>query len=99
MGTIYGAIIGATNFILAQNYLQALMGVASNAAAEAGLLLLPGLLHPDRWLLWLGRLFIASVYLFPTGVVGRLRAPVRRAPERGNSSSQSYCERQKNGAP
>jgi branched-chain amino acid transport system permease protein len=73
MGTIYGAIIGAAIFILAQNYLQALMGVASNAAAEAGLPLLPGLLHPDRWLLWLGLLFIASVYFFPSGVVGRLR--------------------------
>jgi branched-chain amino acid transport system permease protein len=34
-----------------------------------------GLLHPDRWLLWLGLLFIASVYFFPTGVVGRLRNP------------------------
>ncbi len=73
MGTIYGAIIGAAIFILAQNYLQALMGAASNAAADAGLPLLPGLLHPDRWLLWLGLLFIASVYFFPTGVVGRLR--------------------------
>ncbi|MET3275022.1 ABC-type branched-subunit amino acid transport system permease subunit [Bradyrhizobium japonicum] len=74
MGTIYGAIIGATIFILAQNYLQSLMGVASKAASEAGLPLLPGLLHPDRWLLWLGLLFIASVYFFPTGVVGRLRS-------------------------
>lgn len=79
MGTIYGAIIGATIFILAQNYLQALMGAASTAAAEAGLPLLPGLLHPDRWLLWLGLLFIASVYFFPTGVVGRLRYPARKA--------------------
>ena len=34
MGTIYGAIIGATIFILAQNYLQALMGVASKAAPK-----------------------------------------------------------------
>jgi branched-chain amino acid transport system permease protein len=34
---------------------------------------LPGLLHPDRWLLWFGLLFIASVYFLPTGVVGRLR--------------------------
>jgi branched-chain amino acid transport system permease protein len=73
MGTIYGAIIGATIFILAQNYLQSLMGVASRAAADAGVPLLPGLLHPDRWLLWLGLLFIASVYFFPAGVVGRLR--------------------------
>ncbi len=79
MGTIYGAIVGATIFILAQNYLQALMGAASNTAADAGLPLLPGLLHPDRWLLWLGLLFIASVYFFPTGVVGRLRNPLRGA--------------------
>src|SRR5438874_2715709 len=78
MGTIYGAVIGATIFILAQNYLQALMGAASNAAADAGLPLLPGLLHPDRWLLWLGLLFIASVYFFPTGVVGRLRTRTRK---------------------
>ena len=35
---------------------------------------LPDLLNADRWLLWLGVLFILSVYFFPTGVVGRLRA-------------------------
>jgi branched-chain amino acid transport system permease protein len=74
MGTMYGAIIGATLFILAQNYLQSLMGLASNAATAADLPILPGLLHPDRWLLWLGVLFIISVYFFPTGIVGRLRA-------------------------
>jgi branched-chain amino acid transport system permease protein len=79
MGTIYGAIIGAAIFLLAENYLQSLMGMASAAAAEAGLPLLPGLLHPDRWLLWLGLLFIASVYFFPTGVVGRLRSKARSA--------------------
>ena len=42
MGTIYGAIVGAAIFIIAQNYLQALMGTASGAAADAGLPLLPG---------------------------------------------------------
>ena len=36
--------------------------------------LLAPLLSPDRWLLWLGILFVLSVYYFPTGVVGRLRA-------------------------
>ncbi len=46
---------------------------AAAVAGELGLPLLPGLLHPDRWLLWLGLLFIASVYFFPTGIVGRLR--------------------------
>lgn len=73
MGTMYGAIIGATLFILAQNYLQSLMGLASQAAAAAGLPMLPGMMHPDRWLLWLGILFIISVYFFPSGIVGRLR--------------------------
>ena len=73
MGTMYGAIIGGTLFVLAQNYLQALMGTVSTAAGEAGLPLLPSLFHPDRWLLWLGILFIASVYFFPSGIVGKLR--------------------------
>ncbi len=72
MGTMYGAVIGATLFVLAQNYLQTLMGKAS-AATEA-LPLVPQLLDPDRWLLWLGVLFILSVYFFPAGIVGRLRA-------------------------
>ena len=71
MGTMYGAAIGATVFVLAQNYLQSLMGAA--AEGTAGLPLIPDLLNPDRWLLWLGLLFIASVYFFPTGIVGRLR--------------------------
>ena len=75
MGTLYGAIIGGTLYVLAQNYLQALMGTVSTAAGDAGIPLLPHLLHPDRWLLWLGLLFIASVYFFPTGIVGKLRGP------------------------
>ena len=73
MGTMYGAVIGATLFVLAQNYLQTLMGNVSNAAASAGVPLLPGLFHPDRWLLWLGMLFISERTFFPTGIVGRLR--------------------------
>jgi len=71
MGTMYGAVIGATLFIIAQNYLQDLMKLASDAAA--GVPLLPDLVHPDRWLLWLGILFVLSVYRFPTGIVGKLR--------------------------
>ena len=31
------------------------------------------IVSPDRWLLWLGILFVLSVYYFPSGVVGRLR--------------------------
>jgi len=34
MGTMYGAVLGATLFVLAQNYLQALMGLAAEATAS-----------------------------------------------------------------
>jgi branched-chain amino acid transport system permease protein len=72
MGTLYGAVLGATIFILAESYLQNLLGAASKATE--GVPLLTDLLHPDRWLLWLGILFVASIYFFPTGIVGKLRA-------------------------
>ena len=72
MGTLYGAVIGATLFVVAQNYLQEAMKAVSDAAA--GLPLIPDLFHPDRWLLWLGVLFVLSVYYFPFGIVGQLRA-------------------------
>jgi len=71
MGTMYGAVIGATLFILAQNYLKTLMGQASELLA--GIPMLASALHPDRWMLWLGVLFILSVYFFPIGIVGKLR--------------------------
>ena len=77
MGTVYGAAIGAVLFLVAQSYLQDVLRFGSDAAA--GLPWLAALLSPDRWLLWLGLLFVLSVYYFPTGVVGRLRA-VRRVP-------------------
>ncbi len=73
MGTLYGAVIGAALFTLAQNYLQVLMAKASEASA--GIPIIPQLFHPDRWFLWLGVLFVLSVYFFPTGIVGRLRRP------------------------
>jgi branched-chain amino acid transport system permease protein len=72
MGTIYGAAIGAGLFLVAQSYLQDLLKLGSEAVS--GLPWLAALLSPDRWLLWLGLLFVLSVYYFPTGVVGRLRA-------------------------
>ena len=71
MGTMYGAVIGSVLFLLAQSYLQDLLRLA-NTATE-GIPLLPALLTPDRWLLWLGVLFVLSVYHFPTGIVGKLR--------------------------
>ena len=76
MGTIYGAVVGSVLLVLAQNYLQDLMKLAS-AQLEAALGRIPvvsQIVSPDRWLLWLGILFVLSVYYFPSGVVGRLRA-------------------------
>lgn len=67
----FRAVIGATLFIIAQNYLQYLMGLV--ASATAGLPILPQLFHPDRWLLFLGVLFILSIYFFPSGIIGKLR--------------------------
>jgi len=72
MGTIYGAVVGSVLFVLAQSYLQDLMKVG--AAALEGVPVLSQLIAPERWLLWLGVLFVLAVYHFPSGIVGRLRA-------------------------
>ncbi|MES2015896.1 MAG: branched-chain amino acid ABC transporter permease [Pseudomonadota bacterium] len=79
MGTMYGAVIGATLFIIAQNYLKSLM--AEGSSALEGVPLLAQALHPDRWMLWLGVLFVLSIYFFPAGIVGKLRmmkSPAKR---------------------
>ena len=72
MGTIYGAVVGSVLLVLAQNYLQDLL--KSGGEHLQNVPVLAQIVSPDRWLLWLGILFVLSVYYFPTGVVGRLRA-------------------------
>ena len=76
MGTLYGAVLGSVLFVLAQNYLQDLLKLG--AVALDGVPLLGQVVSPERWLLWLGLLFVLSVYHFPTGVVGQLRVLARR---------------------
>ena len=76
MGTVYGAVVGAVLFVLAQNYLQDLLKLG--AGALDGVPVLSQIVSPDRWLLWLGVLFVLSVYHFPAGVVGRLRVAALR---------------------
>ncbi len=70
-GTMYGAALGAALIVVAQGYLQvALTRIGSFTGSEW---LAERLFDPDRWLLWLGLLFVLSVYFFPTGIIGRLR--------------------------
>jgi branched-chain amino acid transport system permease protein len=73
MGTLYGGVLGAIVVIAAEYYLQNLLGVVN--AALAAVPPLAALFHPDRWLLWLGVLFVLIVRFFPQGIVGRLRQP------------------------
>jgi branched-chain amino acid transport system permease protein len=80
MGTIYGAVIGSALLVLAQNYLQDLMKLG--ASSVEGIPIVAQLVSPDRWLLWLGILFVLSVYHVPSGVVGRLRAMRRTGSKR-----------------
>ncbi|HRE18055.1 MAG TPA: branched-chain amino acid ABC transporter permease, partial [Rhodocyclaceae bacterium] len=79
LATMYGAVIGATIYTIAQNYLQDLLRHADNAVE--GIPIIQGIMHPDRWPLWMGILFILCVYYFPFGIVGKLRmgAALRRA--------------------
>ena len=70
MGTLYGAILGATLFLLAQSYLRDLLALAFQALEGQALAVL---FDPDRWLFWLGLLFVISVYTLPMGLVGKLR--------------------------
>jgi branched-chain amino acid transport system permease protein len=78
MGRMYGAVVGSVVFLLAQNYLQAGMGRA--AEELAALPWIARALHPDRWMLWMGVLFVACVYYFPAGIVGKLAGRPALAP-------------------
>jgi branched-chain amino acid transport system permease protein len=77
MGTMFGSIIGTALFLLAQSYLQDLLRTVSELLAAIPIA--AALFSPDRWLLWLGVLFVLSVYFFPTGIIGRLRLNAHRS--------------------
>ena len=77
MGTIYGAVIGGV-LLRAGAELPAGRAEARQRRRCRACRCWRQLLSPDRWLLWLGILFVLSVYYFPTGVVGRLRALRKR---------------------
>ena len=79
MGTTCGAVIGSARFVLAQSYLRDLMRFASTQLQGAleGVPMLAALISPQPWPLWMGILFVLSMYHFHSGVVGRLRAARR----------------------
>jgi len=87
MGTMYGAVLGSVLFVLAQNYLQDLL--ALGAGAFVGVPVLGAVVSPDRWLLWLGVLFVLSVYHFPTGIVGRLRTLAAAQPDEADKADKA----------
>jgi branched-chain amino acid transport system permease protein len=72
MGTLYGPALGAVAIVMAKHYLQPGMKVLSDAVVSVPVL--AAVFSPDRWLLWLGVLFVLTVYFFPAGIVGSLRA-------------------------
>jgi branched-chain amino acid transport system permease protein len=82
MGTLYGAVVGATLFVVVQSYLQDLIGFVGRSVV--GLPVAGGVLSavfsPARWLLWLGVLFVIAVCFFPAGIVGELRRRGDRGP-------------------
>jgi branched-chain amino acid transport system permease protein len=55
---------------LAQSYLRDLLALAHSALEGQAFAVL---FDPDRWLFWLGLLFVISVYTLPMGLVGKLR--------------------------
>jgi branched-chain amino acid transport system permease protein len=71
MGTMYGAIVGSVLVVLAEYYLQNVLGAINGALSRTPFL--AALFHPDRWLLWLGVLFVLIVTFFPQGIFGWLR--------------------------
>lgn len=77
MGSMYGAVLGACLFLVAQSYLQDALGAVGALLVDVPVL--SALFSADRWLLWLGVLFVLSVHYFPNGVVGRLREWAWRA--------------------
>ena len=62
---------GFTPFIFTHTF-AALAAPGLGAGAVEGIPVLSALVSPDRWLFWLGLLFVLSVYYFPAGVVGKM---------------------------
>ncbi len=76
LGSVYGAVLGVVLFVVAENYLQAALGLLGGQLG--GDTWLGHIFSPERWMLWFGILFVLVVYFFPAGIVGRLRERAAR---------------------
>jgi len=74
LGTLYGSIIGVAFFIAAQAWLPDLL------KAIAGLFPDIEIVHriAERWMAFLGLMFIVAIIVFPKGVVGTVREIIAR---------------------
>lgn len=75
-GSLYGAIIGALIIILAETYLQGFIAAVVPPSLVEGPLGI--LLSGDRWMLWLGVIYVCAIYVIPDGIIGTAR---RRVPK------------------
>jgi branched-chain amino acid transport system permease protein len=78
IGTLYGGLLGAAVLLTARTLLPNLRILG--AAVAPGSEILQRL--ADRWLLYLGVLFVLVVLFFPRGVLGTVRERVLRGPAR-----------------
>ena len=81
LGTLYGSIIGVAFFIVTQAWLPDLLKVITTILPDYEIL------HrlADRWMAFLGFLFILAIMLFPKGVVGTIRDRIARGKS-GNTA-------------
>lgn len=65
-GSLYGAIVGTALLISVENYLQQFLARLLEAVTLPPAL--AAFISPDRWLLWLGILYVLCIYHFPNGI-------------------------------
>lgn len=76
LGTLIGPVIGAVVLVFMEDGLEPLL--ARLGPHLAGMPGLQALFAPERWLFWLGLLFVLIVYLAPAGLFGLWRGRAER---------------------
>ena len=72
LGTLYGSIIGATFFMATQAWLPDLLKAIASLFPDIEII------HrvAERWIAFLGLMFIIAIMVFPKGVVGTIREKI-----------------------